>query len=108
MEYDKYEDALDEMKILSFPYTSPFSLLKKQYKGTVYADELLKQLGNVVYIVGYYINIKRVNTINGDIMYFGSFTDDKGQLFDTVHFPQSINRYPFTGKGCYVIKGKVV
>lgn len=108
LEYEPYEEALDEMKILAFPHTSPFNLLVKQYQGTAYADELMAQLGNVVYIVGYYVNIKRVTTIHGDVMYFGSFTDSKGRLFDTVHFPQSIAQYPFTGKGCYLIKGTVI
>lgn len=108
LEYGAYEEALDEMKILSFPCQSPFTLLEKQYRGTVYAEELLNQLGNVVYIVGYYVNIKRVQTIHGDMMYFGSFTDSKGMLFDTVHFPPSIEKYPFTGKGCYLLKGTVI
>lgn len=108
LEYDPYESALDEVKILSFPFTSPFKLLKKQYKGTVYAEELIRQIGNVVYIIGYYANIRKVITIHGDVMYFGCFTDSKGKLFDTVHFPQSIAKYPFTGKGCYLLKGKVI
>ena len=108
LEYGQYEDALDEMKILGFPYTSPFTLLQKQYPGVIYASELMAQLGKVVYMVGYYVNIKKVNTIHGDIMYFGSFIDSKGALFDTVHFPQSIEQYPFTGKGCYLVKGTVI
>lgn len=108
LEYDPYESALDEVKILSFPFTSPFKLLKKQYKGTVYAEELIRQIGNVVYIIGYYANIRKVITIHGDVMYFGCFTDSKGKLFDTVHFPQSIAKYPSTGKGCYLLKGKVI
>ncbi len=108
LEYDIYEEALDEMKILSFPHTSPFALLKKQYSGMVYAEELLNHLGNVVYMVGYYANIRRVITIHGDTMYFGCFTDSKGTLFDTVHFPQSIEKHPFTGKGCYLLKGTVL
>ncbi|MES2619748.1 MAG: DNA polymerase III subunit alpha, partial [Bacteroidota bacterium] len=108
LEYNKYESALDEMKILSFFYTSPFTLLKKQYNGTVFADELMNHIGNVIYIVGYYANIRKVITINGDVMYFGCFTDSKGKLFDTVHFPLSIAKYPFTGKGCYLLKGKVL
>jgi hypothetical protein len=41
-------------------------------------------------------------------MYFGNFLDEYGHIFDTVHFPQSIERYPFTGKGCYLVKGTVV
>jgi DNA polymerase-3 subunit alpha len=108
LEYGQYEDALDEMKILSFPHTSPFTLVKKKYKGTVYAQDLLAQMGNVVYLMGYYISIKRVTTITGQIMYFGNFLDQRGHIFDTVHFPQSIERYPFTGKGCYLVKGTVV
>ena len=59
-------------------------------------------------MVGYYVNIKRVTTIHGDNMYFGTFIDEAGTLFDTVHFPQSIEQYPFTGKGCYILKGKVI
>jgi len=46
LEYGEYEDPLDEMKILSFPHTSPFKILKKQYKGVIYAKELLSHLGN--------------------------------------------------------------
>ncbi len=108
LEYGGYEDALDEMKILSFPYTSPFSLLKKQYSGMIYAAELLNHLGNVVYMVGYYHNIRGVTTVDGNYMSFGCFTDSKGVLFDTVHFPLSIEKYPFTGKGCYLLKGTVL
>lgn len=108
LEYDQYEEALDEMKILSFPFTSPFALLKKQYGGMVYADELLNHLGNVVYMVGYYHNIRGVTTVDGNYMSFGCFTDRKGNLFDTVHFPDSIEKYPFTGKGCYLLKGTVL
>lgn len=108
LEYGKYEDALDEMKILGFPHTSPFSLLAKNYRGTIYADELMKQLGNVVFIVGYYVNTKDLHTVHGDHMSFGTFIDGKGKLFDTVHFPQSLEKYRFEGKGCYIVKGTVI
>lgn len=40
-------------------------------------------------------------------MKFGTFIDSQGCLFDTVHFPQSIECFPFTGKGSYLIKGTV-
>jgi DNA polymerase-3 subunit alpha len=108
LEYGKYEDALDEIKILSFPHASPFSVLKTHYPDTVAAKDILTRLGEVVYITGYYVNIKQVYTIHGEKMFFGSFTDRQGHLFDTVHFPPSISKYPFTGKGCYLIKGKVI
>jgi error-prone DNA polymerase len=108
LEYGDYEDAMSEIQILGFPYISPFRLLSKKYNNLVEAPQLMQHLGQVVYMLGYYVNIKRVNTINNDVMYFGSFTDAKGQLFDSVHFPQSIERYPFTGIGCYLLKGRVV
>ncbi|MFN8278493.1 MAG: PHP domain-containing protein [Chitinophagales bacterium] len=108
LEYDSYEDARDEMKLLGFPLQSPFHLLKKTYKGTVLAKDLPAQLGQVVYIVGYTISTRRVTTVLGETMYFGNFFDEQGDLFDSVHFPPSIAKYYFTGKGCYLMKGKVV
>lgn len=41
-------------------------------------------------------------------MYFGTFLDRQGALFDTVHFPPIAKRYPFRGHGVYAIWGKVV
>lgn len=108
LDYTEYEDPLDEVKILGFPYTSPFNLLKKCYKGIVYANELINKVGEVVYMIGYYVTLKPVHTVLDETMYFCSFIDGRGELFDTVHFPKSIERYPFTGKGCYLIKGTVV
>jgi DNA polymerase-3 subunit alpha len=108
LEYSNYEDALDEMKILGFPHTSPFSIIEKQYNNVIYAKELMKHLNETVYMTGYYVNTKSVNTIHGDNMKFGTFIDSKGHLFDTVHFPDSIEAYPFDGKGCYILKGTVI
>jgi DNA polymerase-3 subunit alpha len=108
LEYEKFEDASNEMQILGFPHTSPFSLLAKKYKGITPAKNLMEHLGKEIYMIGYYANIRKVTTITGEIMYFGCFTDEAGDMFDTLHFPQSINRYPFTGKGCYLLKGTVI
>ena len=41
-------------------------------------------------------------------MYFGTFYDTHGEVFDTVHFPGIARQYPFRGRGFYSIKGKVV
>lgn len=108
LEYDEYEDALDEMKILSFPYTSPFRLLKKRYQSMILAKELIAHLGNVVYMIGYTVVTRPVKTVTGELMYFGNFIDQEGILFDSVHFPPVIEKYPFQGKGCYLLKGIVV
>ena len=40
-------------------------------------------------------------------MFFGTFLDDRGEVFDTVHFPDSARKFPFRGRGFYSIKGKV-
>jgi DNA polymerase-3 subunit alpha len=41
-------------------------------------------------------------------MWFGTFLDNEGNFLDTIHFPASTPAYPFRGKGCYLIEGKVV
>ena len=41
-------------------------------------------------------------------MNFGTWLDREGQFFDTVHFPQALEKYPFKGSGVYEIQGKVV
>ncbi len=46
--------------------------------------------------------------MKGEAMHFGTFYDYNGDVFDTVHFPDIANRYPFRGRGFYEIKGKVV
>ena len=40
-------------------------------------------------------------------MTFGTWLDEEGRYFDTTHFPISLDRYPFQGKGLYLIHGKV-
>jgi DNA polymerase-3 subunit alpha len=41
-------------------------------------------------------------------MYFGTFYDPEGDVFDTVHFPAIARQHPFRGRGFYSLKGKVV
>ena len=42
------------------------------------------------------------------MMHFATFLDYEGQFFDSVHFPDSLKRYPFQGYGIYLMKGKIV
>jgi len=49
-----------------------------------------------------------VTTSNRKLMNFGTWIDADGNFFDTTHFPPSLARYPFRGKGCYLITGKIV
>jgi DNA polymerase-3 subunit alpha len=107
LEHSVQEDFIDEIEILGFPYHSPFDMLETSFRGELMAKELVSHEGKIVRMVGYYVTIKKVTTIKNQRMNFGCFVDAKGDFFDTVHFPQSLNRYPFTGKGCYLLKGKV-
>jgi hypothetical protein len=59
-------------------------------------------------ILGYPITTKPVRTIKNDTIFFHTFIDAKGNWLDTVFFPQTVLRYPVTGKGFYGMTGKVV
>ncbi|HMP91832.1 MAG TPA: hypothetical protein PKD90_03120 [Phnomibacter sp.] len=65
-------------------------------------------LGQTITMLGYLITYKPVHTIKRELMYFGTFIDAAGDWLDTVHFPDSVQRYPLQGKGFYCMKGKVV
>lgn len=103
-----YDDALDEIEILGFPLCSPFSLLKIQSESDLNIQELMKHLNENISITGYYVTHKVTRTTKGQDMSFGTFLDSNGYFFDTTHFPNMLAKYPFLGKGCYLIKGKVV
>jgi len=102
------EDALDEINILGFALTDMFRLAACDDKEMVLAHQLPSLLGKNVEMLGQLVTTKDVRTINRDYMAFGTFLDPKGDWLDTVHFPNSIKRYPFQGKGFYKIRGKVV
>jgi DNA-directed DNA polymerase III PolC len=108
LHHHPYDDALDEIEILGFPLCSPFSLLKIQPESDLNVQELMKHINENISIVGYYVTHKVTRTIKGEDMSFGTFLDHNGYFFDTTHFPNTFAKYPFLGKGCYIIKGKVV
>lgn len=104
----KLEDAYHELELLGFPLSlSMFDLLKTDYRGAVRADNLLQFVGQTVKMVGEYVCEKTVRMKNGGKMWFGTFLDADGNFFDTTHFPATTPVYPFRGKGCYLILGKV-
>ncbi|GAA5036750.1 DNA-directed DNA polymerase [Marivirga lumbricoides] len=110
-EGDMFEDAFDEMEGLGYPVSvSPFNLLKTNYRGAIFASELLQNANKVVRMVGYLISIKDVPITNKDgktKMNFGTWIDVYGGYFDSVHFPVTLKSYPFTGLGCYLLLGKI-
>ncbi|MEJ7829007.1 MAG: DNA polymerase III subunit alpha [Segetibacter sp.] len=102
------DDAIDEIELLGFPVCNVFELVDDDPNKYMPADEIEKQLGKEVNVLGYLITTKPVHTVKNETMYFHTFIDAKGDWLDTVFFPQTANRYNIIGKGFYSMKGKVV
>ena len=108
MDEGPFEQAFDEIELLGFPLCSPFDLLTTDYRGDILAGNLKKHVGKTVNMVGYYVTRKNVTTVNRKLMNFGTWLDLNGHFFDTTHFPPALAKYPFMGKGIYVMRGKIV
>jgi DNA polymerase-3 subunit alpha/error-prone DNA polymerase len=107
LERSRYEDAFDEIELLGFPTSfTPFGLLQSQYRGDVMAKDLVQYHKKQVRMLGYLISRKQVPTVRGT-MFFGTWVDFKGTYFDTTHFPDNLQQYPFQGGGCYLLLGTV-
>ncbi|KRD59584.1 DNA polymerase III subunit alpha [Flavobacterium sp. Root935] len=102
-----FEDAFDEIELLSFPVSCPvFDLLQTKYRGDVMAKDLVSHHKKQVRMLAYLIARKQVPTKKGN-MYFGTWIDHEGSYFDTAHFPDSLAQHPFQGGGCYLLLGNV-
>ena len=66
-----------------------------------------RTIGKRFRITGYLVTTKMTSTIDRKTMNFGTFIDPDGEMFDTVHFPESSQRYPFRGRGFYELEGKL-
>lgn len=107
LERSPFEDAFDEIELLSFPVSvTPFNLLQTSYRGDVMAKDLTKHHKKTVKMLAYLISRKHVPTKAGD-MYFGTWIDVEGEFFDTAHFADCLKTYPFQGGGCYLLLGQV-
>ena len=107
LERSLYEDAFDEIELLSFPIScTVFDLLQTKYRGDCMAKDLIIHHKKQVKMLAYLISRKQVPTVRGT-MYFGTWIDNEGTYFDTVHFPDNLIQYPFLGGGCYLLLGNV-
>lgn len=103
------EDAYDEMELLGFPISlSYFDILQTRFRGEIKSSDLSSYVGKKVRMLGQLVTIKYVKTVKNEYMNFGTFIDNEGYFFDTVHFPNSLKYYPFRGDGIYLVLGKVV
>lgn len=107
-EVNALEDTFDEIELIGFPLNDPFRLLPDKDFGDTAARDLPKKIGRNVTITGYLVTTKDTRTRGGHLMHFGTFYDCNGEVFDTVHFPTLVRKYPFRGRGFYSITGKVV
>jgi DNA polymerase-3 subunit alpha len=108
LEESKFELIFDQMELLGFPLCNPFELLKDEIpKKHLKASEIKNCLGTIVETYAYLVSIKQSKTAQGQTMSFGTFLDIEGETLDTVHFPESLRKFPFVGKGIYYLKGFV-
>ncbi len=104
----KEEDAYDEIELLGFPVSlTYFDMLQTKFRGEVRAGEMLRNTGHTVRMLGLLVTIKYVRTRRKEMMHFATFLDDRGEMFDTTHFPETLKKYPFRGHGIYLLLGKV-
>ncbi|WP_134091904.1 DNA polymerase III subunit alpha [Olivibacter sp. XZL3] len=109
LESSVVEDLYDELELIGFPVSgSLFDLARSGYRGDTLACDLLSREGQTVRMVGDFVAEKQVRTRRGELMKFGTFLDERGLFFDTVHFPPSLKRYPLNGNGLYLLEGRVV
>ncbi len=109
LEQSAVEAAYDEFELLGFPVTmSWFDLLQTRFRGEALAADLVGFVGKKIRMVGLLVALKYVSTSRHELMYFASFLDCSGEFFETVHFPSSLKKFPFSGNGVYLILGKVV
>jgi len=108
LEQTSLENTYDELEILGFSVTIPaFELLQTSFRGEVLARNMLQQRGKKVRMLGNLVTVKHVRTKHKQWMNFGTFVDAEGEFFDVVNFPDSLKRFPYKGKGIYLLFGEI-
>ena len=108
LEKRPFEDVFDELELLGFSLCDPFKLLATDNRENTFSNQLIQKLNQRVEMIGYLVTTKNTATKDGKLMHFGTFYDCEGNVFDTTHFPPVARRYPFRGRGFYLLRGKVV
>jgi DNA polymerase-3 subunit alpha len=102
------DDLYDEMEILGFTLSNPFAMVDDDPARYVQARDMDKHKGKIITVLAYFIARKHVVTKYNDQMFFGTFVDSELDWIDTVHFPDTAEKYPLHTGGFYKITGKVV
>ena len=110
------EIAHDERNLLGFSLCNPFHLMQgapfphdetlphlSKIRGKHFANMLKK----FVIMEGYLVTVKPTRTVGGKEMNFGTWLDAEGNYFDSIHFPPTVQAYPFHGRGIYRLWGQI-
>jgi DNA polymerase III alpha subunit len=73
----------------------------------IFAQQMTSHIGKHVTLLGYLTHVKTTTTTAGTFMSFGSFIDPAGDFWDSTQFPSVAARFPFRGRGVYVLTGTV-
>jgi len=108
LEQTSLENSYDELELLGFSVSIPaFELLQTSFRGEILARGMISHVGKKVRMLGNLVTVKHVRTKQKQWMNFGTFLDADGEFFDVVNFPDSLRRYPYKGKGIYLIYGEI-
>lgn len=107
LDEETLESAFEQLELLGFPLCNPFKLAGSPLPPHILAKDISLFVGKIICCVGYLIALKQSKTVRGDLMYFGNFIDQSGELFDSVHFPEVTRKHPYHGKGIYAVTGLV-
>lgn len=108
LNFSSTENAYNEIELFGFPVSvSFFDLLKTRFRGEVMSENMCNFKNKTVRMLGMFVCIKYVRVSGGDYMNFCTWLDFNGNYFDSVHFPDSLKKYPFRGFGVYLMLGKI-
>ena len=102
------EESYDQMELLGFPLCNYFDLINEELKVHILAKDMKDHVQKKVLLYGKLVNTRFHKGSNGKLMRFCTFVDIKGSYFDTVHFHNTVDRYPIHGIGVYECIGKVI
>ncbi|OBX22339.1 MULTISPECIES: DNA polymerase III subunit alpha [Bizionia] len=101
------EDAYDQMELLGFPLCNYFDLINEPIREHIKAKNMFQHRNENVLLYGKLVNTRFHKGATGKLMRFCTFVDDEGCYFDTVHFHDTVEKYPIHGIGIYACYGKI-
>ncbi|WP_223034874.1 DNA polymerase III subunit alpha [Hanstruepera marina] len=102
------EDSYDQMELLGFPLCNYFDLINEPLHPHILASEMMHNVNKSVLLYGKLVNTRFHKASNGKLMRFCTLVDSVGDYFDTVHFHDTVDKYPIHGIGIYACYGKII